>query len=371
MRILRSIKKFWRYLHTTGVYRIINFISKSATIGLLITLVIFVIEWRRSDLQDEESRENFNATLTELNQIQQSLSTRFLGIFPGYITDICSLFLNIEPGDSVTVFEDVLYYGIKSRPHEFQRYNMQLIKHALSGGHVLVAYYDHKLDSTAGKPVWENVFHKMIMESRISADHINEMVLERRTMPRKPGTARNWSQRFATDSILCEKYFKKSKAANKEKYRKDINAYLDSSLIAGFSHSSGQMPDSAALVVERMCREIDSVKHACLDKGVEKVTFADYERMYRGMSDVIAHTYERCGIELLPLNDYLTMSCWLVKPSHQDYQRSTEAILAFPSKYSSDEIGFYSQDEAFSTYIMTMQKGIKDEQGKTGTMNKE
>ena len=49
------------------------------------------------------------------------------------------------------------------------------------------------------------------------------------------------------------------------------------------------------------------------------------------------------------------MSCWLTKVGD-----SEKAIFAFPSKYSTDEIGFTSQDKAFSKYIHTMLNGIKN-----------
>ena len=59
------------------------------------------------------------------------------------------------------------------------------------------------------------------------------------------------------------------------------------------------------------------------------------------------------------LNDYLTMSCWLIKPANK--RHSVKSILAFPAKYSSDEIGFYSQDELFSEYITTILQGVRGE----------
>lgn len=365
---MNKIKQFWKYLRSLGFFRVLHIISRSATLALVITLVIFFIEWRRSEQQDRETQQNFDTTLSQLSHIQQSLSTRFLGIFPNYLGDICSLFYDIEQGDSVIIFEDVLYYGIKSRPEEFRRYNHQLVKHALSGGRVLVAFYDYQTDSTATKPVWEHVFHKMIVESRIAAEYIPQMATERRTRRRaeteanrKKGITRQmrWAESVKRDSLLCEKYFALSKRDNPERYRKDIARYLDSALIA--TVGKGRTGDPVVAIVDEMCLKLDSVKHACIDKPLEKVTFADYERMYRSFSQVIAEIYTRCGIELLPMTDYLTMSCWLVKPSQQNYQRPSEAILAFPSKYSTEEIGFYSQDEAFSSYIITMQQGVKND----------
>lgn len=68
-------------------------------------------------------------------------------------------------------------------------------------------------------------------------------------------------------------------------------------------------------------------------------------------------THKENSIELVTLNEYLTMSCWLVKPAHKN--RSSSANLAFPSKYSNDEIGFYSQDEFFAEYITTILQGVR------------
>ena len=66
--------------------------------------------------------------------------------------------------------------------------------------------------------------------------------------------------------------------------------------------------------------------------------------------------YNKYGIDMVPLDDYLTMSCWMVKKSNP---KEVKTVLAFPSKFSSDEIGFYSQDEAFSKYIGTMLEGVR------------
>ena len=78
--------------------------------------------------------------------------------------------------------------------------------------------------------------------------------------------------------------------------------------------------------------------------------------MYMTMSEVIAKYYSKYGVDLVPMNEYLTMSCWLVKKGNH---KGIGSVLAFPSKYSTDEIGFYSQDEAFSRYITTMLEGVK------------
>ena len=74
------------------------------------------------------------------------------------------------------------------------------------------------------------------------------------------------------------------------------------------------------------------------------------------MSDIIVKHYTKYGFNLVPLDEYLTMSCWMVR---EENHKGVKTVLAFPSKYSSDEIGFYSQDEAFSKYIGTMLEGVR------------
>ena len=69
---------------------------------------------------------------------------------------------------------------------------------------------------------------------------------------------------------------------------------------------------------------------------------------------------ESKNIELLPLKEDLMMCCWM-----RSYKGKGRAIFAFPSKYSTDEIGFISQDKAFVRYINTMLKGVK------GSLNSE
>ena len=86
------------------------------------------------------------------------------------------------------------------------------------------------------------------------------------------------------------------------------------------------------------------------------MTPENYEKFKKEITNdliLVTHT------DLIELKEFLTMSCWLVRD---------KAILAFPSKYSSEEIGFSSQDKAFVDYIHTMLVGVrsaakKDEKG--------
>ena len=72
--------------------------------------------------------------------------------------------------------------------------------------------------------------------------------------------------------------------------------------------------------------------------------------MYREITVLLADEYNKHGIELIPIDENLSISCGLVVD---------KAIMSFPGKYATDEIGFYSRDPAFSKYIMTMLNGFR------------
>ena len=105
-----------------------------------------------------------------------------------------------------------------------------------------------------------------------------------------------------------------------------------------------------------MCQQLDDVMHTYLNKPYNEICYVDFKNMYKDMTKTIVQLYKtQPNIEMLPLNESLMMSCWLTKIGD-----SERAVFAFPSKYSTDEIGFFSQDPAFSDYIHTMLDGIKN-----------
>ena len=347
-------KDFIQRMKKKKGFELLGSFIKSAAVGLLFAVICFAYDVYHDSEQDKQLQESID----KLAKIEQSLSTRYLGIFPEYISEISDLFNELEPADTVVIFEDVLYYGIKSRPKEFCNMNDRLFEHALQGGSITVVYYN--VVHSGLKPIWEEVFHKMIIESRIDAQYIMDMNEERREEMLKMREQnrivdRNLSRKL--DSTLCEKYFVMTRDDNPEKFRKDIEVYLDKGLIP----VSDKPFSMAEKITYNMCVDIDSVKEAYIGNGkpYEEVTFFDYEQMYREMSNVIISYYTKYGIEMVPLDEYLTMSCWMAQRGNR---REVQTVLAFPSKYSTDEIGFYSQDEAFSKYISTMLNGVRQSQ---------
>lgn len=152
-----------------------------------------------------------------------------------------------------------------------------------------------------------------------------------------------------TEFELCDKYFKATNANDFKKFSESVDKYLSTELIDFGENEISQ----GASMAKDMCLEIQKIKEKYLKKDKKQITFKEFEDMDREISTVIADAYKKRNIKLVPLDEHLTMSCWMVKST-----TNMKAVLAFPSKYSSDEIGFYSQDDAFSKYIFTMLDGI-------------
>jgi len=344
---------FQRMKNRKGFALLSTFI-KSAAVGLLFAVICFVYDVYNDSKQDKKLEE----TVGKLVDIEQALSTRYLGIFPRYIPDINDLFNDIDRTDTVVIFEDVLYYGIKSEPLQFRNLNVKLLQHLMNNGSLTFAYYDFKREG----PAVFNLFHKMIIESRINSKYHSVMDDSLRMGNRRLREENKWSVQASgeLDSLLCEKYFNMTRDDNIEKFKKDIDAYLSKELV-----STGIDPNApySEVQVYKMCVEIDSIKQYYLGNGksIYDIRFCDYERMYKNISETIVKYYTdatlSCKATLVPMNEYLTMSCWLVQKGNKSGIR---AVLAFPSKYSTEEIGFYSQDEAFSRYITTMLEGVKN-----------
>ena len=347
-------KNWYKRIQGTRGYAILGAFIKSAAVGLLFAIVCFVFD-RVNDAEQNEQlqaqNEKLQASVSKLDTIQKSLSTRSLGIFPGYIKEIRELFNNIDKSDTIVIMEDVLYYGFKSKPKEFYEMNKRLFDHAMQGGVVTIAYYNYEYKKV---PIVMDIFHNMIKNEYISSDNIAKMNKECDSFIKTIRQIENndkLSEIWNKENELCEKYFKATINKDFKKFENSINIYLSTELVEFGENETSQ----GAGVAKDMCRDIQTIKEKYLKKDLNKITFADFEKMNREISDTIAKYYKKRGITMVPLNEYLTMSCWMVNYGNST---STKAVLAFPSKYSSDEIGFYSQDEAFAKYISTMLNGI-------------
>lgn len=323
-----KFRQLWDKFQESAVFKIGRFIANSAAIALLITAILFVYQEYEERERSDRIISNLQGIAQDMMGVQKSLSTRYLGIFPNYIQVVTNLLEESAPKDTVIIFEDVLYYGYLSRPKEFLQMNRRLLSHADSGGPVTIVYYDED----------GRTFHRMIREEWISPALYASMEKERNVKLNSIGEIRS------LDSLLCNKYFNLSRDRDLAAFEARVNRATQSLLTPLCEED-----DEPGLL--GLCARIDSLRLLHLaGKPLTQIGFFDYEAMDRAIAKEIAAEYRAHGIELLPLDEYLTMCCWLA---------GDRAVLAFPSKWSSDEIGFFSQDPAFARYITTMLVGAR------------
>jgi hypothetical protein len=371
-------------------YHIFKVITDSAGLAFILSIAFFAYETWESKRETKEVVDN-------LVQIQNSLSTRYLGLFPEYISNI-----NVQlehamerqnyspnPQDSIIIFQDVLYYGILSDPEGFRNMNRNLLTLANNGCHVTIAYYglnsepfNRMLKDALIDTRYHTAYQQSIKDHRNEVRRLNSELAALHFAPNTPEykaallekvkmyfpdayhrladiqsgdnqvrrIMHTLNDRAYIDSLASERYFDSTKVILKEKLLKKRKGYLRG--IPLDKHAT----DSITLRVNQMCKQLDDVKKKYLDKNFKNLRFADYQNMYVEMSQTIIDLYSlSSNIEIIPLSETLLMSCWLTKVGGQEH-----AIFAFPSKYSTDEIGFISQDKAISDYIHKMLSGIQN-----------
>lgn len=335
-------KKGWHYFKDTAI------------IGLLVTVAISTFQIFQATRQTKQ----LSTSLKYMDNVQKALTTHFLGVFPGYIPEINNLLQSFKDendnssNDTIIIFEDVLYYGIVSSPEEFIKMNKLLLELADQGYHIVIAYYN------SGE--YSPIFKMIVQDELISPENSSRMFEELLQLRRGAVPTRD------TLNSLREKYYDLSR----KKSHKTIKKYEEK--VSAFRKKlyTEKMPTKTPLDKEivSMCMELDSIKYYYMGddkKDIMSITFNDFVNMYRGFNNQIKQHFTRNErpnfIELIEMNEYMTMSCWLVK---------NKAILAFPSKYASDEIGFESQDNAFVNYIQTMLAGVRSNNRVNKTQHK-
>ncbi len=379
--------------HTNGMRKfdfkngsnIIKRITQSATFALLLSFAFFAYEMSSGAKETKEVVDN-------LEKIQNSLSTRYLGLFPEYISNI-NLLLNdainhknnSELRDSIIIFEDVLYYGIRSDAKGFRKMMENLLTLTDNGCHVTIAFYN-----VDGIP-----FKQMIRDKLLTYEYQNQYRSEMRSyytglmrvkrgidsidsnLPRneydnevKSLINRHFNKSFITnvtsevslrdfyrnidnrqrvDSIITQRYYEYSRDANHREFASSVKS---------MQRTLPQETDSnnvITLQVNKLCSDLDSIIGYYFDKPIDDITYSDYYNMYKNVTLTIYNVLQKQpNIELIPLNESIMMCCWM-----STIDGESNAIFAFPSKYSTDEIGFTSRDDAIVRYIHTMLDGIK------------
>jgi len=306
---------------------IYKFIVVASPFGLVLSILFF---W----IQAKDSKE----LVGNLMHIEQSLSTRHIGIFPDYLDKINKLLSETsrekEETTKIIVFQDVLFYGAFYNGTAFKEMVEHLSELADKGRKIVIAYYDNSGDMRAGR-----MFREVVQESWIRQQDLKKLPIERRELMaelRKEEKSREHV--FATaDSVVNEKYF----AYYRDNERKEFSERIAGILKPFYNKTKNE---------DELFLKIDSIKQACLDKPVHTIMFSDVYQMYYQVTEELKFYFERHHIRLIPLNTYLTMSCW---------SNGEKALFAFPGKFAADEIGFISQDRAILRYIETMLEGVE------------
>jgi hypothetical protein len=156
-------------------------------------------------------------------------------------------------------------------------------------------------------------------------------------------------------AILQEQYFAETCDANKKAFESRIKKYRK---MMAQSLKAETADTRAEIEMRQVFSKMDSVRLKNVGDAripVESITFADIKNMYTEMSMVMEETFSKYpNISLVPVNEFLSVRSWLVMSSNNRNQ----AIMAFPSRYDSSEIGFFTTDATTTEYVLTMRQGI-------------
>lgn len=366
-------------------YKKIKLLMNSASFALLLSVVFFIY-------QTIDSKRDFMGVVDNLMQIENSLSTRYLGIFPEYVNNINGLLEESiksrnasDSKDSVVIFEDVLYYGIRSDVEGFKRIMKNLLELSNGGSYITIAYYD-----PMGRPFKQMMFDKLVaeqyqdmyrnemstyyssrrnlmmesaaMRTKYKGDSLRIMMnalLEKhygdfckrnsRGTVTKEKMMRRFNDFSFIDSMVTQRFYDSTRVSDRNKFAKSVDGMLRKIPLQRKANTDVEKR------INRLCVSLDSVKAHYLNKNLDLISYTDYVNAYKGLSDLIEKMLsENENIEMLRLDETLMMSCWMC-----NVNGSGKAVFAFPSKYSTEEIGFASQDAAFVNYINTMLKGVR------------
>ena len=310
------------------IYKIIVIISP---FGLIFSVIFFMIQAKESEQM-----------VDNLMHIEQSLSTKHIGIFPDYLDKINKLLLetsrNQDDTSRIIIFQDVLFYGAFYNGNAFKEMIHQLSELSNKGRKIVIAYYDNCNDTRKGR-----MFREVVQESWIQQQDLGKLATEKRDLMsslRRENPQRTNTFRTA-DSIVNEKYF----ARYREQEQREFSKRIVRILIPFYDKTKNDYS---------LFLKIDKIKNKHIRKPFHTITYYDISEMYYQITEELKIFFEQHNIQLIPLNDYLTMSCW---------SNGEKVLFAFPGKYAADEIGFISSDRAILHYIETMLAGVENYNG--------
>ncbi|MCQ2337032.1 MAG: hypothetical protein MJ010_07645 [Paludibacteraceae bacterium] len=405
---------FYRVLRRTRDSKFIKhskILTGSATFALLLSIIFFVY-------QTIDSRRESEKIINNLVNVQNSITTKYIGIFPIYIPRINNLLEEALDSytkdytnkvDTVIIFQDFLCYGIKSDPAGFAQMTELLLHLSDLGCQIYIAYYKptgrafntlikETFLSTENYAKYQNDRHRYFeLRTRLYDDFTRQLrnkknecnntlpphfvdslkkalfhqyfedlfdmnklkslgVSEHNIVAADSGTkitlTKHRDDVYLMDSLKSEEYFTLTKSEDEASFKKLLASYMDT--IPQMQHSSNVA--SWTIRTNNMIQHMNGIKRNNLNKNYKDVSYFDFYNTYMEFSREMERMYSMCNPEnmhLIPLDDYLTMSCWMTS-----CEGKGKAIFAFPSKYATEEIGFESQDDAISDYIRTMLNGV-------------
>jgi len=315
--------------------KILNFITNSAPFALLLSVVFFAVEFYKNDKE-------FDETIKGLKTIEQSLSTRHIGIFPDYLDEINKLLAetprSTKDTAKIIIFEDVLFYGAFYNGNAFKEMIQQLTELSNKGKKIIIAYYDNNKEWRRGR-----MFREVVQESWMRQADLSKLVQERseivESLQKGNTGGANLLNLLKADSIASEKYF----ACYRDDKQGDFSRRRDK--IRRFSFYDATKNDN--LLFDR----IDKIKNVCMNKPENSITFNDIYTMYDQITEQLKSFFYQHNIKTIPLDNYLAMSCW---------SNGEKVLFAFPGRFAADEIGFISHDPAILYYIATMLYGVEN-----------
>ena len=316
--------------------KIPKILDNAVPFALLLSVMFFGIDFYRNDNE-------FEKTVNSLKIIEQSLSTRHIGIFPNYLDEINQLLSeSLDPKNEISnviIFEDVLFYGaFYNNGSPFKRM-IQLLTGLSNkpGSKVIIAYYDNSKDWNDGQ-----MFREVVQESWMRKEDLNELVQERTEILKSLLSANpklrnsNSSNLHIADSIASEKYF----AIYRDTERDEFTRRRKEILIPFYDASKKD---------DWLFKRIDEITNNALNKPENTITYNDIYTMYEQVTEELKSFFKKNHMKMIPLNNYLTMSCW---------SNGKQALFALPGRFAADEIGFISHDPAILNYIETMLLGV-------------
>jgi len=203
---------------------------------------------------------------------------------------------------------------------------------------ITIAYYDHSDNMRASR-----MFREVVQESWMRPSDLARLADEKITLLRDTSfysQIKGIKRMNYIDSIVSEKYF----AIYRDKEKTEFSKRLEKILIPLYDASNRDYP---------VFKQIDNIKQKYLKKDIKDITFNNLFSACREITDELIAFYGTNKIELIPLTNYLTMSCW---------SNGKKVLFALPGRYAADEIGFISHDIAILQYINTMLEGVKSKQ---------